>query len=256
MSDWNAAQYLKFEKERTQPAIDLAARLPRQGPARLLDIGCGPGNSTVLLADRYPGAEILGVDSSADMIARAQADHPTLSFRLLDAGSELPSLGGGFDVVFSNACIQWIPDHPRLLRQMMEQLRPGGTLAVQTPMNYDEPIHQIIGRLTSGGKWAGRFSQPRIFYNLRPEAYCDLLAETAADYSLWETTYVHRLGSHEDILEWYRGTGLRPYLSALSSADQETFLQDVRREVAKAYPPRTDGAILFPFPRLFFTATK
>ena len=99
---------------------------------------------------------------------------------------------------------------------MMEQLRPGGTLAVQTPMNYDEPIHQIIGRLTSSGKWAGRFSQLRIFYNLRPEAYCDLLAETAVDYSLWETTYVHRLGSHEDILEWYRGTGLRPYLSAVS----------------------------------------
>ena len=131
MAQWNSQQYLKFEKERTQPAIDLAARIPLEHPQAVLDIGCGPGNSTHVLAQRFPEANILGVDQSLPMLEQAARQYPDLSFRQLDAHTELPTLGQRFDVVFSNACIQWVPDHPRLLREMMALLRPGGVLAVQ-----------------------------------------------------------------------------------------------------------------------------
>ena len=256
MADWDSAQYLKFEQERTQPAIDLAGRIAGCAPRDVLDMGCGPGNSSRVLAGRFPEAQILGVDSSPEMIAAAKANHPDLEFALCDAGRQLPSLGqGAFDVVFSNACIQWIPNHPDLLRDMLSLLRPGGVLAVQTPMNYEEPIHRIISELVAGEKWAGAFPNPRIFYNLLPGQYFDLLSELAADFVLWQTTYYHVLGSHADIMEWYRGTGLRPYLSALPDEESAAFEADVRDRVVQAYPKQRDGRIIFRFPRFFFTAT-
>lgn len=256
MAQWDSAQYLRFERERTQPAIDLAGRIDCPAPRDVLDVGCGPGNSSRVLAERFPEAKILGIDSSPDMIAAAKAGHPDLEFALCDAGKDLPSLGKGrFDVVFSNACIQWIPDHPGLLRGMLALLRPGGVLAVQTPMNYEEPIHRIIADLVAGPKWQGAFANPRIFHNLPPGRYFDLLSELAADFGLWQTTYYHVLGSHADIMEWYRGTGLRPYLSALSEPDKAAFEADVFGEVVQAYPKQRDGRIIFRFPRFFFTAT-
>ena len=256
MADWDSAQYLQFAQERTQPAIDLAARIAGCAPRAILDLGCGPGNSSQVLAARFPQAQILGIDSSPEMIAAAKANHPELEFALCDAGRQLPSLGRGvFDVVFSNACIQWIPNHPALLRDMLSLLRPGGVLAVQTPMNYEEPIHRIIAELVAGEKWAGAFPNPRIFYNLPPGQYFDLLSELAADFALWQTTYYHVLGSHAAIMEWYRGTGLRPYLSALPDKESAAFEADVRDQVVRAYPKQKDGRIIFRFPRFFFTAT-
>jgi len=256
MAIWDSAQYLKFEQERTQPAIDLAARAACDAPANVLDLGCGPGNSSRVLAERFPGARILGIDSSPEMIAAARANHPDLKFALCDAARDLPSFGHGvFDVVFSNACIQWIPNHPDLLRDMLSLLRPGGVLAVQTPMNYEEPIHRIIAELVDGEKWAGAFANPRIFHNLLPGQYFDLLSELAAAFALWQTTYYHVLGSHADIMEWYRGTGLRPYLSALPKEERAAFEADVRDRVVQAYPKQKDGRIIFRFPRFFFTAT-
>ena len=256
MADWDSGQYLKFEQERTQPAIDLAGRIACNTPQDVLDLGCGPGNSSRVLAGRFPEARIRGIDSSPEMVAAARANHPDLEFALCDAGQELGSLGQHcFDVVFSNACIQWIPDHPGLLRNMLGLLRPGGVLAVQTPMNYEEPIHRIIAELVAGTKWAGAFANPRIFYNLLPGQYFDLLSDLAADFTLWQTTYYHVLGSHADIMEWYSGTGLRPYLRALSDADQAAFARDVSDRVVQAYPKQRDGRIIFRFPRFFFTAT-
>ena len=214
---WDSAAYLRFKAERTQPSIDLVKRIDLEQPRKLLDVGCGPGNSTQVLADAFPNAlRIIGIDSSPEMIEAAKDDHPDMEFRICDA-LNLPSLGeDGFDVVFSNACIQWVPDHPRLIRDMLALLRPGGMLAVQVPMNYQEPIHRIIGELAASDEWRAELASARIFHTLSQEAYFDILAAEAGQFQMWQITYLHRMPSHEAIMDWYKGTGLRPYLSLLS----------------------------------------
>lgn len=256
MADWNAEQYLKFVQERTQPAVDLANRIPLSNPAKIIDIGCGPGNSTQVLADRFPGASVTGIDRSENMIRTAEKEHSSLNFRVFDAAGDFSPLGNDYDVVFSNACIQWIPNHPALLRGMMSLLRPSGVLAVQTPMNYEEPIHKIIQEAAASAYWKPYFPHPRIFYNLTQEEYFDLLAELSTDFNLWQTTYFHRMKSHRDILEWYRSTGLKPYLDALPEDRKSSFEQEILESVTKCYPVQNNGEIIFRFPRFFFTAVK
>lgn len=253
---WNSEQYLKFKAERTQPAIDLAHRIPVQSPTDIIDIGCGPGNSTEILKKRYPNAAVVGADNSENMLETARKNYADIEFILFDASKELNSIGRKFDVVFSNACIQWVPDHPKLLREMMSLLKEGGALAVQTPMNYDEPIHRIILEAVKSEKRRDKFNDPRHFYTLSCGEYYDILAEISSDFSMWQTTYFHRMKSHSDIMEWYRSTGLRPYLEALSPADMTEFENDIFREVEKAYPKQANGEVIFSFPRLFFTALK
>lgn len=253
---WNSEQYLKFKKERTQPAIDLANRLTAQSPAAVIDIGCGPGNSTAILKKRYRNAAVTGADNSENMISAAREKYPDIEFILCDASNNLNSIGRKFDIVFSNACIQWVPDHHKLLREMMSLLKEGGELAVQIPMNYDEPIHKIIGETASSEKWRDKFNDPRHFYTLTPEKYYDILSEISSDFEMWQTAYFHRMKSHSDIMEWYKSTGLRPYLEELSPADKEEFEKDIFTEVEKAYPKQANGEIIFRFPRLFFKAVK
>lgn len=256
MTDWNSAQYLKFKAQRTQPAIDLAARIEADAPSRVLDIGCGPGNSTQVLYNRFPKAYILGIDNSQNMIDTAKSTYPNLDFMLCDVKNGLTELSGSFDVVFSNACIQWIPDHPTLLRNMMALLAPGGVLAVQIPMNYEEPIHQIITKTASCPPWADKLSCLRTFYCLRQGEYFDLLSEISSDFAIWQTTYFHKMISHQDILEWYRATGLRPYLNALTAHDRPAFEKVIYHALIRAYPKQKNGEIIFRFPRFFFTARK
>ncbi|WP_457945497.1 methyltransferase domain-containing protein [Caproiciproducens sp. LBM24188] len=259
MLDWNAAQYLKFSRERTLPAIDLANRIPavpKECPLKIIDIGCGPGNSTQVLADRFPGSSVLGVDRSENMIESARNQHPGITFQTADIPHDLPTLDQDYDVVFSNACIQWIPNHAELLRGLMSLLKPGGFLAVQTPMNHQEPIHQIIQEVTSSDEWKGYFPNPRVFYNLTQEEYFDLLSELSQDFDLWQTTYFHTMRSHRDILEWYRSTGLKPYLDVLPENKKSQFEQVIQKRVEKSYLPQKNGTILFRFPRFFFLASK
>lgn len=256
MSGWNAEQYAKFIKERTLPSIDLANKISVENPREIIDIGCGPGNSTRVLKDRFPGAHIIGADYSQNMIDKAKGQNDGIDFMLFDANNDFSLLNKKFDVVFSNACIQWIPNHRELIKNMMGILNDGGVLAVQTPMNYKEPIHRIIAELSTGGKWKNKFDNPRIFYNLTQSEYFDLLSEVAADFSVWETIYCHRMPSHESIMDWYKGTGLRPYLEVLSEEDALEFEKDVYEEVVCAYPIQANGEIIFRFPRFFFTAVK
>lgn len=261
MVTWDSEQYLRFDTERTQPSRDLATQLPADDGtvARVLDIGCGPGNSTAVLRERYPHARILGVDSSPDMIAAARAAHPDIEFALCDVSrkSQLDALPHDVDVVFSNACIQWVPDHARLIPNLIGLLREGGTLAVQTPMNYEEPIHRIIAELVHSPRYADRLPQQREFYNLTPPDYWELLHAHAARFRMWKTTYMHTLPSHEAIMDWYRGTGLRPYLQAFADdAERAKFEHQVFERVCDAYPTQSDGSIIFPFPRFFFTAVR
>lgn len=256
MSGWNAEQYAKFIKERTLPSIDLANKINLENPREIIDIGCGPGNSTRVLKDRFPDAHIVGADYSQNMIDKAKSQNDGIDFMLFDANNDFPLLNKKFDVVFSNACIQWIPNHRELIKNMMGVLNDGGVLAVQTPMNYKEPIHRIISELSTGGKWKNKFDNPRIFYNLTQSEYFDLLSEVSSDFSVWETVYCHRMPSHESIMDWYKGTGLRPYLEALSEEDAIEFENDVYEEVVRAYPIQANGEIIFRFPRFFFTAVK
>lgn len=254
--EWSSEQYTKFIKERTQPAIDLANRIDIETPLNIIDIGCGPGNSTKVLSDKFPNAHITGADNSQDMIDKAKQQYANMDFVLFDASCDFYKLTEKYDVVFSNACIQWIPNHSRLLKNMMAVLNENGVLAVQVPMNYNEPIHRIMTSLSESKKWQNKFNNPRIFHTLTPGGYFDLLAEISSDFSIWETVYCHRMKSHDGIIEWYKGTGMRPYLSALNAADAAEFENDVRSEVIKAYPKQANGEIIFRFPRFFFTAVK
>lgn len=255
MSSWDSKQYLKFSKERTQPAIDLANRI-EINPQSIIDIGCGPGNSTAVLAEKFPNAKILGIDNSENMIISAKKNYPNIEFMLCDAENGFADIERKFDVVFSNACIQWIPNHKKLLNNMMSLLNKDGILAIQTPMNYEEPIHKIIAEVTKSDKWKDKFPNPRIFYNLMPSEYYDILDEISTDFSMWTTTYFHRMKSHNNIMEWYRGTGLRPYLAVLNESDRIKFEKDILEEVVKAYPKQKNGEIIFKFPRFFFIARK
>lgn len=256
MESWNSVQYLMFKNERTQPAIDLVNRIYIDKPKKIIDIGCGPGNSTQVLAEKFPNAYILGIDNSSDMIKAAKRDYTDIDFKIYDASNDLSGLGNDFDIVFSNACIQWIPDHSKLLKNMMSLLKPGGVFAVQTPMNYEEPIHKIISEVSQSEKWKEEFKNPRIFYNLTQSEYFDLLSEISSDFSMCETIYYHKLKSHKDIMEWYRSTGLRPYLSALSDEKKKAFEQEIYERIIEEYPVQKNGNVIFRFPRFFFTAIQ
>jgi trans-aconitate 2-methyltransferase len=254
MLDWNSKQYLMFENERTQPAIDLVNRICIDNPRKIIDIGCGPGNSTQVLANRFPDAYIIGVDNSPNMIETAQRNCISLDFKVCDVNKDLLKVGKGYDIVFSNACIQWIPNHRELLKNLIGLLKIDGILAIQIPMNYEEPIHKIICEVSSNEKWKSEFNNPRNFYTLSQGEYFDLLSEIASDFSIWETVYYHKIKSHEDIMEWYRGTGLRPYLNALPEAKKKVFEKDVFHRVVKEYPLQINGDIIFRFPRFFLIA--
>lgn len=252
--DWNSKQYLKFKTERTQPAIDLLNRINLVDPKKILDMGCGPGNSTQILFSRYPGAYILGVDKSEEMIDTAKKQYPNLDFRICDVGNYLTQLDNDFDIVFSNACIQWVPDHVHLLHNMLNLLNKNGVLAVQIPMNFNEPIHIIINEVTSSEKWKNYFTEPRIFYSLSESEYFDLLSEISGEFCIWETVYYHVMKSHNDILEWYRGTGLRPYLSVLPDIMKTEFENEIMEALMQRYQKQKNGDIIFRFPRFFFIA--
>ncbi|MDE6469693.1 MAG: methyltransferase domain-containing protein [Eubacterium sp.] len=256
MADWNSEQYLKFKKERTQPSIDLVNRINIENPKRIIDIGCGPGNSTVVLKKRYPNAYILGVDFSPNMIEKAKADYPELDFMLFDATKDFDKLDGKFDIVFSNACIQWIPNHKKLLSDMMGILNKGGIMALQIPYQFNQPMHRIVDEVASRPEWKRLIPFEKVFNILKEEEYFDLLAEIASDFSMWHTTYFHRMPSQQSIIEWYRSTGLKPYLDILSDDKKAEFEKDVFEEVKKAYPVQNNGEVIFRFPRLFFTAEK
>ena len=255
MLDWNPEQYEKFIKDRTQPAIDLANRLEVKEAKRILDLGCGTGNSTRILKDRFPDARVIGADNSDEMLSKAKKTHPDIEFIHLDVGGDLGEVKGKFDIVFSNACLQWIPNHEILLPKLMSLLRRGGILAVQVPIQSEHPVHIIMNELVTSARWKDKLLQ-RNYNNLSTCEYYDALSGISDDFEMWETIYCHRMPSYESIIEWYKGTGLRPYLEQLSEADAEDFVSDVYRELKNRYKIQRNGEIMFRFPRLFFIAKR
>ena len=256
MPTWDSTQYLKFSAERTQPAVDLAARIALAAPRRIIDLGCGPGNSTAVLARRWPGAALAGLDSSPAMIAAAQKDFPSQTWLAGDIATWIAP--APFDLVFSNAALQWVPDHARVLPHLLAQIAPGGALAFQIPANFDAPPHRLMRELGASPAWRPHFDPPpREWHAHPPELYYDALAPHAARVELWTTDYIHILDGIDGIVAWYRGTGLRPWLDALSDdATRARFLADYRAALAPHFAPRPDGRVLFPFHRLFVIAYR
>ena len=253
---WSARQYTSFEAERTRPVRDLVGAIPDVGVRRAVDLGCGPGNSTEVLAARFPDAEVSGLDSSADMIEAARRRLPKLRFELGD----IPAwdAAGRFDVILANAALQWVPDHAALMPRLVAMVAPGGSLAVQMPDNLDEPAHRLMREVAAAGPWAGKLAgaagsrAPR----LPPEWYYALLRPHAGRIDVWRTTYHHVLaGGTDAVVEWFKGSGLRPFLAPLDAAEREGFLAAYRAALVDAYPMLGDGSVLLPFPRLFFVAT-
>jgi trans-aconitate 2-methyltransferase len=252
---WSAAQYVKFEEERTRPISDLISRVPLPDARRAADIGCGPGNSTEVLRGRFPNAEVIGIDSSPDMIAAARKRLPHIAFEVADIEAWTDS---GFDVILANAVIQWIPDHESLLPALIAKLQPGGALAVQTPDNLDEPSHRLMREVAAEGPWAGKLADAAKARAARRGAdwYYRLLRRSASRVDIWRTTYFHPLASVRAIVEWVTGTGLRPFIDPLEAEEREAYLDRYEAAIAEAYPAEADGTVLLPFPRLFFVAAR
>ncbi|UVM53862.1 trans-aconitate 2-methyltransferase [Pseudomonas sp. B21-012] len=252
---WSAAQYSTFENERTRPVRDLVAALPNHTVASAVDLGCGPGNSTQVLASRYPEAQVTGLDSSEDMIAAARQRLPQLAFEVADIASW--SAAQGVDVILANASLQWLPDHALLYPQLVRQLTAGGSLAIQTPDNLDEPAHRQLREIAKLGSWAGKVGDLQLPPRHTAAYYYDVLSPHCRRVDVWRTTYYHPLaGGAPAVVEWFKGSALRPYLAALDAQEQADFLQYYLQAMEQAYPPAADGTVLLPFPRLFIVATR
>lgn len=254
MSDWEPEKYLKFKQERTRPVHDLISRVELQEPERILDIGCGPGNSTAPLRERWPFSDIVGIDNSPAMVDRAQCDHPDIKFIVMDAGKDLSTLGE-FDLVFANASLQWIPDHEALLPRLLGILRSGGVLAVQIPQFDEMPISKALAETITSSAWSAYFSGFEPGFTFRPaRAYYDILSGVAKDMQLWSIDYYHIMPSHAAIMDMMESTGLRPYLDRLPSSQWPAFKRAVIERLKTCYPCQSDGSVLFPFKRLFIVA--
>ena len=251
---WDPDVYMKFANERTRPAMELLARVPIVAPKLVIDLGCGPGNSTALLAARWPHAAIEGLESSPEMLAKAKASNAQVTWTLGEVEDWSPETP--YDVVFSNATLHWIADHRALLPQLMSHVADGGTLAFQVPRNFDAPSHVLMREVANAGPWAAKLANARQVNVLSPDAYFDILAPRTRSLDIWETSYLHVLEGEDPVLTWVSGTGLRPFVQPLDAQEREQFLAEYSARLREAYPRRADGKTLFPFQRLFVVATR
>ena len=256
MTDWSARQYLRFEDDRTRPSRDLLAQVPLTQPELVVDLGCGPGNSTELLVERYPQAEVIGLDSSPNMLRQACERLPQCTFVEADIATWTPE--GAPNLLFGNAVFQWVPDHRAVLRRLVKSLPQGGVLAVQMPDNTREPALALMSEVAAEGPWA---SNAALDEAARadlppPETYYDLLKPLCARVDLWHIIYNHVMDGPEAIVEWFKGSGLRPFLDALDPALREEFLAAYLAQISRHYTRRHDGRVLLKFPRFFIVATR
>ncbi len=245
---------MRHAGRRIQPALDLLARIDVAAPELVHDLGCGTGNVTRIMRARWPQAHIIASDSSEEMLDAAFAEDAGIEWRLADTRSwDEPAV---YDVIYSNAVLQWIPDHDEVIVRLLESLRPGGVLAVQMPLSWYEPSHELMRTvLDDADLGSAELRRAHATPNVaRPEHYFELLARHAATREVWTTRYFQALGGPDPVLDWVSGTGLRPILDQLPEGELAIFLPRYAAALRTAYPPRNDGTTLFPFPRLFFVA--
>lgn len=255
---WDPAKYVQFGDYRDRPFFDLTGRVHAESPKQVVDLGCGPGNLTATLARRWPHAEVLGIDSSPEMLAKATAGTrgtPQLAFELADIAGWMPS--PDTDVVISNAALQWVPGHQDLLARWLEALKPGAWFAVQVPGNFNSPSHVLMRELADSPGWTGRLKGV-----LRggdsvgePAGYLKIMLDSGCLADAWETSYQQVLPGPDPVLEWVRGTALRPVLAALSEEDALAFEAEYAAALKSAYPKTRHGTV-FPFRRIFAVACK
>jgi trans-aconitate 2-methyltransferase len=250
---WNPGQYLKFAGHRLRPALDLLARAEVEDPEAVYDLGCGPGNSTILLKNRWPDAQVTGVDSSPDMLAQAEKDHPELFWAQADLAEW--SAPDPANVLFSNAALHWLDDHASQFPRLMQSLKPGGVLAVQMPGNFAAPSHACIPEAAE--PWMDKLKPVmRPDPVAAPADYHDILKPVAVELDIWETTYIQELEGDNAAAEWLKGSYLKPVLDALDDGEKDDFFAAYSALVQKAYPQRADGKTLYPFRRVFIVARK
>jgi trans-aconitate 2-methyltransferase len=264
---WDPVQYGAFASERARPFFDLVARIGAVNPHVVADLGCGPGNLTAALAARWPGAQVFGLDSSAEMVESAQRmlagmerqeaaaqAAGRLRFALGDVRDWQPDEPA--DVIVSNAVLQWVPRHQELLTRWVGLVAAGGWLAFQVPGNFAQPSHRLLRQLARSPRWRDQLSGVQLNRQAAdPQDCVDLLARAGCAVDAWETTYLHMLHGDNPVLDWYKGTGLRPVLSALGQADTAEFLSEYGAALREAYPAAPYGTV-FPFRRVFAVARK
>ncbi len=257
-AQWNPEQYLRYAQERERPFWELVARVHGRSPATVIDLGCGPGTATVALLSRWPQARIHGIDSSAAMIeqAAAHARPPQLTFELQDIRSwQAPS--GSVDLLLSNAALHWVPGHLDLFERWLASLAADGRFAFQVPRNFDQPSHMLLAQLATSPEWAGKLGGVSRALDLPSVGeYHERLHALGATVDIWETTYHQVLSGSDPVLEWVRGTALRPYLAALNAQEAAAFESRYAAGLRDAYSPLASGETLFPFTRLFVVATR
>lgn len=252
---WNPDQYLKFAQPRLRPALDLLGHIGLEQPQRIFDLGCGAGNVTRLLLDRWPTADVTGVDDSAEMLAKAAEAASRIRWvqqSLADWKPDAPA-----DLIFSNAALHWLPNHEQLLPALVEALAPGGVLAVQMPRNFLASSHTLIYEAIRNGAWRDRL-EPLItpWPVAEPQVYYTLLESRARTLDIWETEYLHVLEGENAVKEWTKGTWLKRFLDALEEPERSEFEAEYARLVARAYPRAPNGKTLFPFRRLFIVLER
>jgi trans-aconitate 2-methyltransferase len=254
MIEWDSELYLRYEQERTQPSFDLVQRIPLEVPKAIIDLGCGPGNSTQALRQRWPNAQITGLDSSSAMIERARQSSGKVEWRVADI--QTWSEPDRFDLIFANASLQWIADHETLTQRLINMVKPGGVFAFQMPALYNQPASQAANELTKSPSWHPYHLEDK--YQLcvhPPSGYYDWLAPFSRQLQIWETVYFHELENHFGMIEFYSSTGLKPYLEGLPSEEVRAhFKADLENVYRTLFPSRKNGRVLFPFRRLFVIA--
>lgn len=254
MQDWDPQLYRQFESERTRPALELLARIPATDVRFATDLGCGPGNSTELLARAWPEARIVGLDSSEAMLAQARERLPHCAF--LNEDIRRWRATEPQQVIYANASLQWLDAHDSLLPYLTSQLDSGGALAIQMPDNLQEPSHRLMREIAACDPWRQRIGDVERKKLLASERYYDLLSQAGCEVDIWRTTYYHVMADAQAIVAWLKSTGLRPFLNALEPDEQPRFLEQYHQALQQAYPPRADGRVLLAFPRLFIVAVK
>ena len=248
---WDPGQYVRYAGERERPFHDLLARIDAADPRRVVDLGCGTGTTTVHLKQRWPAAEVVGLDSSPEMIETATPlSSEGLSFHVEDVQTwTMPADAG---VLVSNAVLQWVPDHLELLARWGEQLPSDGWLGIQVPGNFGAPSHQLMRQVARSARWADRLGDVLRGddWVATPDVYAKVLLDAGLVVDVWETTYLHLLHGQDPVLEWVRGTGLRPVLAALTADEAAEFEQEYSALLREAYPA-TDHGTIFPFRRIF-----